>query len=261
MRTGSSGSSVGPAVTRTRRPASGRPRRRPRPGRWLRRSPPARPCGRARTRRRPWPLRPARPTHPVGLQGGQVAAGGRVGPHAHVHRRGHQHRLVGGQEHGRGQVVGQAVGGLGHQVGGGGNHHQQVCRARQLDMAHLGLGGQREQLVIDLVLGQGRQRQRGDEVGAAGREHRAHGDPGLAQQADQLQRLIGGDAAAHDQQNAFVVHGARPLIRRPLHSVSIGSGQTPSIVLNLFRNYNLEIIMGGTYQGWGPWRPSAGRSC
>src|SRR5439155_13569669 len=78
----------------------------------------------------------------VGLQGREVPLGGGVAPHAYVHRRRHQHRLVGGQQGGGGKVAGEAVRRLGHQVGGRGRDDHEVGRARELNVAHLGFVGQ-----------------------------------------------------------------------------------------------------------------------
>jgi hypothetical protein len=55
--------------------------------------------------------------------------------------------------------------------------------------------------LIDLVLGQGGQGQRRDELRAGLGQDRPHADPGLAQQAGQLQRLVGRHPAADDQKN------------------------------------------------------------
>ena len=43
------------------------------------------------------------------LQGLDVGDGRGMGPHAHVHRRCREHRLVGGQQHGGGEIVGEAA--------------------------------------------------------------------------------------------------------------------------------------------------------
>ncbi len=44
------------------------------------------------------------------------------GPHAHVHRGRRQHRLVGGEQHGRGEIVGHARRHARQDVGRGGRH-------------------------------------------------------------------------------------------------------------------------------------------
>jgi hypothetical protein len=157
------------------------------------------------------PIVRAHERHAVGAQGGQVSPGGRVQPHAHVHRRGHQHRLVGGQQGGGRQIARQAVGRLGHEIGGGRRHQHQVGAPRQLDVVHLRFVAQGEQVRAHRVFGQGGQRQRRDELRARGGQDRPHRHARLAQQANQLQRLIGRHASAHDQQHPLLVHRRRPL--------------------------------------------------
>ena len=46
-------------------------------------------------------------------------------------------------------------------------------------------------------------------------EDGAHGDPRLAVEADELERLVGGDAAPDDQKNAALVHGPCLGVRAP----------------------------------------------
>jgi hypothetical protein len=104
-RTGSIGSWVGPAVTRARLPASGR-------AAGARRAMMASKIA-AGSAMRPGPYSPqaispsSGPTmaDAVGDQALDIALHGGVLPHPHVHGRGHQHRLVGGQQHGGGQVA------------------------------------------------------------------------------------------------------------------------------------------------------------
>ena len=89
---------------------------------------------------------------------------------------------------------------LGDQVGGGRRDDHEVGGARQLDMAHLGLVGQVEERAVDRVAGEGGDGERRDELGAAGGQDRRHRGAGLLQQADELEALVGGDAAADDQE-------------------------------------------------------------
>ena len=77
-------------------------------------------------------------------------------------------------------------------------------------MAHLRLVIQGEELGIDLVLAQGREAQRGDELSAGGGEDRPHRDARLAQQPHQFEALVGGDPAAHDQENPLFRQGFAP---------------------------------------------------
>ena len=146
------------------------------------------------------------------LQGLDVGDGRRMGPHAYVHRRRRQHRLVGGEQHGRGEIVGQARRHARQDVGGRRRHHQQVGIARELDVAHLAFVGQREHVAVDAIFGQSLQRQRRDEFGAGLGQHAAHRSTAFAQAADELERLEGRDAPRDDQQNPLALeHGSQPI--------------------------------------------------
>ena len=179
-RTGSIGSCVGPEVTSTCRPASGpcAPRRRlARSGQRQARSGPPRRASIAATiasgsAMRPGPYSPqaispsSGPTkqHAVRAQLRDIALRRRMQPHPHVHRRGDQHPLVGREQRGRGEIVGEALRHPGQQIGGRRRDDDEIGVARQFDMAHLGFVGQREQVVVDLVAAERGGRQRRDEL-------------------------------------------------------------------------------------------------
>ena len=127
-------------------------------------------------------------------------------PHAHIHGGRDEHRLVGGEQHGGGEIVGEAMRHLGEEVGGRRRDDDQVGLARQADMADLGLVLEVEQIGEGLLLGEHGERERGDELGAAFGQDRAHGGAPLLQAAHELEALIGGDAAADDQQDALALH-------------------------------------------------------
>jgi hypothetical protein len=139
--------------------------------------------------------------NPITLQGRSVAAGRRMRPHSRVHRRRHQHRLVGGDEHRRSEVVGMAVGELGHQIGGGRSDHQQIGLARKPDVADVVLVIAVEQFGEHMIGRKRADRQGGDEFPRGGSHDHAHRGVALAQPADEIQRLVGGDAAADDEQD------------------------------------------------------------
>ena len=124
-----------------------------------------------------------------------------MGPHPHIHRRRHQHPLVGRKQQGRGQIIGQTIGHLRQKIRRRRGDNHQIGRPRQLDMAHLGLIRQIEQMAIDLFAGQRRQRQRRHELLGGLGQHRRHMRPLPTQGSDQLGDLHRGDAAADDQQN------------------------------------------------------------
>ena len=128
-------------------------------------------------------------------------------PHFRVHGRRHQHGLVGRQQHRGGEIVGKTVGELGHQVGGSGRDDDEVGLAGKPDMADILLVLAVEQLGEDVVGGQRADRQRRDEMLRSVGHDGAHRGAALAQPADQVERLVGGDAAADDQQNALAGEG------------------------------------------------------
>ena len=60
-----------------------------------------------------------------------------------------QHRLVGREQHGGGEIVGVAAGHLGHQVGGRGRHHDRSRVAGEPDVADVELARRIEQIGMD----------------------------------------------------------------------------------------------------------------
>ena len=115
--------------------------------------------------------------------------------------------LVGGEQNGGGKVGGDAVRHLGEKVGGRRRDHDQVSLARQADMPDLGLVLEVEQIGENLFLGQAPTSESGvtNSAPPLGQD-RAHGGAALLQAAHQLEALIGGDAAADDQQDALALH-------------------------------------------------------
>ena len=141
--------------------------------------------------------------HTIPSQCRQIAHRRRMGPHPHIHRRCDQNRRVGCQQQGGCQIIGAALRHLGHQVRRRRGHHDQVRHPRQLDMAHLGLVRQIEQIGMNLAPRQRGHRQRGHKLGPGARQNRRHRCAALFQPADQVKRLVGGDAAADDQKNTL----------------------------------------------------------
>jgi hypothetical protein len=64
--------------------------------------------------------------HAALAQRRDIGMGRGMGPHLQIHRRGHQNRLVGGQQRRRGEIVAQSMRHLGQQIGGRRGHHDQV---------------------------------------------------------------------------------------------------------------------------------------
>ena len=138
-----------------------------------------------------------------------VAPRRRVPPHAHVHRRDRHDRLVGREEQRGREVVGDARRHLGEQVRGRRAHDHQVGLAAEPDMAHLGLVLEIPQRGIDRVLAQRGERHRGDELLPALGHHASHRTARLADQPDELARLVRRDAAADHEQDAQAFTGHR----------------------------------------------------
>ena len=185
---------------------------------------------------RPMPLSPASAISPslgptktnaVGGKLREIALRRLVRPHARVHRRRQQHLRRRRQQHGGGEIVGVTAGHLGHQVGGGRRHHDQIGLARQPDVADVELVRRIEQVGEDALADDGAGRQRRDEMLGRLGQDAAHGEPALLQPADQVERLVGGDAAADDQQHALG-RGRRGAARLPARGGGKASGAAAS---------------------------------
>ena len=185
------------AGERPRRPAPARPRSRPG-------SRAARPCARQPTS--PQAMSPGfGPTtrHPVRRQPRQVAPRRRRAPTSAGSSPGRPApacRTPAAAVEARSSARPAAI--LRHQVGRRRRHHHQVRLARQPDVAHLGLVGEREQLARRPSRRRGSPRTRASRTArAAGGQHAAERQPALAAAPDQLQAFVGGDAAADDQEH------------------------------------------------------------
>ena len=134
-----------------------------------------------------------------------VAPGSGIVPHQGVHRRRQQDRSVGRQQDGAGEIVGMAACHLRHQVRGRRRHHDQVAVARQPDMAGVELAFGIEQVGVGALVRQRGGRKRRNELLRGPGQHTADADLPLFQPPDQVERLVGGDAAADDQGDADLV--------------------------------------------------------
>jgi hypothetical protein len=100
--------------------------------------------------------------------------------------------------------VAKAIRHPGEEIGGRRGDDQEIRFARQADMADLVFGGQIEEIGIDAVLGQRADRKRRHELlGGLGHD-RADLGAALAQAPDQIERLVGGDAAADNQKDPLI---------------------------------------------------------
>ena len=134
-----------------------------------------------------------------------VGLGGRVAPHGLVHGRGDGDGGVGGQYQGGQQVIGDALGQACDQVGGGRRDQHQVGPFGQLDMAHGGFSCRVEQVQVNRVAGQRLHGQWGNELTAtAGHDH-AHFGALVQEPANQFCALVGGNAAANAENDAFPI--------------------------------------------------------
>ncbi len=91
---------------------------------------------------------------------------------------------------------------LRHQVRGRRRHHDQIALARETDMAGVELALGIEQIGIAALVRQRACRKRCHELLRSPGQYAADVDLPLLQPPDQVQRLVGGDAAADDQGNA-----------------------------------------------------------
>jgi hypothetical protein len=96
-----------------------------------------------------------------------------------------------------------------------GCHDQEIGLARELDMAHLALVGEREHVAVDAILAQRLQGERGHEAGAGVGDHAAHRGAALAQPADEFEGFEGRDAARDDQQDPLAVQHGGEIITTP----------------------------------------------
>ena len=138
----------------------------------------------------------------VGLELRDVPLRRRMRPHLRVHRRRDEHRPVGREQHRRGEIVGKPVRHLGQKVGGRRRDDDEVGLAREADVADLVLVVEVEEILEDALAGDGGDRERRHEMMRRAAHRGAHRGARLLQAADQLQHLVGGDAAADDDQNA-----------------------------------------------------------
>jgi len=118
-------------------------------------------------------------------------------------------RPIGGQQHGGSEIVGQSIGELGHEIGSRRCHDNQVGVAGEADVSDILLVLAIEDVGEDVVGRQRADRKRRHELPRGFSHHRTHGRAALLEPADQVERLIGRDAAGDDEQNALVGKGHR----------------------------------------------------
>ena len=105
---------------------------------------------------------------------------------------------------------------LRHQIRGRRRHHDQIAFARQTNVPGVEFAAGVEQIRIDALVRQRAGGKRRDELLRGLGQHAADVDVPLLQPPDQVQRLVGGDAAADDQGNACLVADGYGLRSRPV---------------------------------------------
>ena len=155
--------------------------------------------------------------HAPGPERDHVRHRRRVLPHLGVHRWRDEHRCAGGEQGGAEQVGGEAGRHRRDRVGGGRRHHDQVGSLAERHVPHLG------HVVVDgggdPVAGDGLPGGKADEPQSILGGDDVHLVPVEDEQADELDGLVGGDAArdSHDDDHAHdssrAVRVAR--VRRP----------------------------------------------
>ena len=165
---------------------------------------PARASGPGHIRRTPSaPSSGSSTVTPRAFRRGDVGLGRGVLPHADVHRRGDHHRLVGGEQQGGGEVVGDARGHLGEEVGGGRADQHQIGGA-----ATAGCGPSRPRPSNPTARCRPgfRPARRGSSAvtkcAPPAVSTGVTSCPALRARADQLGGLVGRDSAADDEEDA-----------------------------------------------------------
>ena len=116
-------------------------------------------------------------------------------PHVDVHRRSNDNRRCGRQIQRRQKIVGDTVGELRDDVGGGRSNEQQIDRRRERDVLDIGIHAGLELIGDDAPA---RDCLEGDRPDEPGRRRRHDGDDlvaALLQPARDLHGLVGADAA------------------------------------------------------------------
>ena len=139
------------------------------------------------------------------IQRGEVVLRDGVFQHAGVHGGGDQLGAFGRQHHGGEHIVGDAVGHFGDHVGRGGGHQDHVGLFGQRDVGDLELEVAVKGVHHALVTGQGLKGDGSDELGGVFGHDDLHIGPQLAQCAGHIGHLIGGNAAADAQKDAFAL--------------------------------------------------------
>ena len=151
----------------------------------------------------------------IGVQLRQIPLGSWMVPHADIHRRNRQNGFVRCEQNGGRQIISDARGHLGKDIGSGRTNHHKVGLTAELNMPDFPFFLQVEHVAIYLVFGHDAHRKRRDKLSRAFRHHRAYGNALTLQQAHKLKRFVSSDAAANDQEDAFFNHQLNPAAHMP----------------------------------------------
>ena len=161
----------------------------------------------------------------VRLELREIAPRGRVLPHAPVHGGRGQHRLVRRQQHG--EVAREAQRHLREQAGGRGRDDDQIRLAGKPDVADLRLVLEVEQLREGGLSGKHRGGKRGYELPRGGGQDAANLGAALLRAPDEIQALVGRDAAADNKKDRLSLHGSSEL-----GPPAIIAGPPPCVILH-----------------------------
>ena len=139
--------------------------------------------------------------HTVFFQRFDITQRGLCRPHLRVHRRCRQHLSIRREKDCGGKIVCQTIRHLRHQIGGGGCDQHEIAVARQPDMADILFILPGKKLGEDMRGGQRADSKRGDEFLRALRHDRRHLRAALFQATDEIEALIGRDAAGDNKEN------------------------------------------------------------
>ena len=182
--------------------------RSPAPPRSPRRWRAARPSGRGRTRRRPWHRRPARRRGRRRLAGWRHCAASRGAATSAGSWRGATSvrlSVASSSVAARSSARPLAIRASRFAVAGATTTRS---AARDSSMvAHLGLVGQREEGLVHLLAREAREGQRRHELLRRRRHHRPYPRTALAQPPQEIERLVGRDPAADDEEDGLVGEG------------------------------------------------------
>ena len=130
-------------------------------------------------------------------------------PHARIHRRRDQDRLVGCQQNRGRQIVGVTAGHFGEEVRGCRRNDNEIGVASKPDVPDVEFALRIEQIGKSALSGERADGKRRHKMPCGRREDAAQSRSALLQAPDQIERLIGGDAAADDEENAWSVFARR----------------------------------------------------